>query len=164
MNALIDLLGKGGPAMTSILILSVLLYSRCFKLFLSLRHTAVDATGKNFSTVDPSTLQRWRTEVQQDFRQQRISLGAMIAAAPLLGLLGTVSGMAKTFDSLTTQAGGKSMEGLARGISEVLVSTEAGLVVAIPALLTVFLAHRLVRHQTAKINRLEQTLRRSRTI
>ena len=64
----------------------------------------------------------------------------MIAAAPLLGLLGTVSGMVKTFESLSLKAGRKSMEGLARGISEVLVATESGLLVALPALLLVYLA------------------------
>lgn len=161
MSSLTDLLANGGPALTAILILSVLLYSRCFKLFLSLRHSATEASGKNSIQLDPRALRRWQKEVQQDFRQQRISLGAMIAAAPLLGLLGTVSGMAKTFESLTGSAGAKSMEGLARGISEVLVSTEAGLIVAIPALLTVFVAHRQVRHLIAKINHLEQIRLRS---
>jgi len=42
------------------------------------------------------------------------------------------------------------MEGLAGGISEVLVATESGLVVAIPALLIVYLAHREMRKTTAE--------------
>ena len=37
----------------------------------------------------------------------------MIAAAPLLGLLGTVSGLVRTFESLSARAGQNSMEGLA---------------------------------------------------
>jgi biopolymer transport protein ExbB len=89
------------------------------------------------------------------FRQQRIALGAMIAAAPLLGLLGTVSGMVKTFESLSAKTGEKSMEGLARGISEVLVATESGLLVALPALLLVYLAHREVTKHAGHTKRIE---------
>jgi biopolymer transport protein ExbB/TolQ len=48
------------------------------------------------------------------------------------------------------------MEGLAGGISEVLVATESGLVVAIPALLIVYLAHREMRKQLQKLNQLEE--------
>src|SRR5579883_258439 len=78
---------------------------------------------------------RWRAlqrELRDYFRHQRMALGAMIAAAPLLGLLGTVGGMVKTFESLSDRAGSDSMESLARGISEVLVATESGLIVALP--------------------------------
>lgn len=61
-------------------------------------------------------------------------LGIFAAVAPLLGLLGTVTGMIKTFESITLFGSGdpRIMSG---GISEALVTTELGLVVAIPALL-----------------------------
>jgi biopolymer transport protein ExbB len=95
--------------------------------------------------------------VHEAFRQQRVALSAMIAAAPLLGLLGTVSGLVRTFESLSSRAGQNSMEGLAGGISEVLVATESGLVVAIPALLIVYLAHREMRKQLQALNRMEET-------
>jgi biopolymer transport protein ExbB len=100
-------------------------------------------------------MHRRQQEVQEAFRQQRIVLGAMIAAAPLLGLLGTVSGMTKTFDSLAERVGDKSMEGLAHGISEVLVATESGLAVALPALLLVYVAHRAVHQCRQKLNHLD---------
>jgi biopolymer transport protein ExbB len=66
----------------------------------------------------------------------------MIKAAPLLGLLGTVIGMINTFDNLAMDAGKKSVEGLTHGISIALVSTEAGLGVAIPAILVLYFAQR----------------------
>ena len=47
------------------------------------------------------------------------------------------------------------MEGLAQGISEVLVATESGLAVALPALLFVYLAHRAVQRNRQRLNRLE---------
>jgi len=58
-----------------------------------------------------------------------------VSAAPLLGLLGTVTGMLTTFGALSTGAGGdKTMSMVAGGISEALITTETGLVVALPGL------------------------------
>ena len=54
--------------------------------------------------------------------------------SPLLGLLGTVSGMIRTFNDITDQGVGNPQV-LAGGISEALVSTAAGLIVAIPAVM-----------------------------
>lgn len=56
------------------------------------------------------------------------------AVAPLLGLLGTVTGMISTFD-IITEYGTGDPKLLSGGISEALVTTELGLIVAIPTLL-----------------------------
>ncbi len=61
-------------------------------------------------------------------------IGVCAAVAPLLGLLGTVTGMISTFDVITEYGTGDPKM-LAGGISEALVTTQLGLVVAIPALL-----------------------------
>jgi biopolymer transport protein ExbB len=58
----------------------------------------------------------------------------LAAVAPLLGLLGTVTGMISTFD-IITEFGTGNPKLLSGGISEALVTTELGLIVAIPALL-----------------------------
>ena len=81
---------------------------------------------------------------QQMHFERRLSLLAVIAtAAPLMGLLGTVSGMVKTFALMTVFGSGNAMK-LSAGISEVLVATELGLMVAIPALVVHgFLSHRI---------------------
>lgn len=81
---------------------------------------------------------------QQMHFERRLSLLAVIAtAAPLMGLLGTVSGMVKTFALMTVFGTGNAMK-LSAGISEVLVATELGLMVAIPALVVHgFLSHRI---------------------
>lgn len=60
---------------------------------------------------------------------------AMIAVAPLMGLLGTVGGMIETFASLGTMSMFKSGGGIAGGISQALLTTQLGLIVAVPALL-----------------------------
>ena len=58
-----------------------------------------------------------------------------IAAAPLLGLLGTVTGMLATFGALAVGSGGdKTMAAVSRGISEALITTETGLVIALPGM------------------------------
>lgn len=61
-----------------------------------------------------------------------IAIGA--AAAPLLGLLGTVTGIINTF-KLITVFGSGDVKSLSGGISEALITTEYGLIVAIPSLL-----------------------------
>ena len=75
-------------------------------------------------------------------------LGAIAITAsvsPLLGLLGTVSGMIATF-KLMTLFGAGDASSVSAGISEALVTTEMGLVVAIPALLVHALMSRKVKN------------------
>ena len=83
---------------------------------------------------------------QRAHYERRLPLLAVIAtAAPLMGLLGTVVGMVKTFALITVFGTGNAGK-LSTGISEVLVSTELGLTVAIPTLVAHgFLAHRIQR-------------------
>ena len=59
---------------------------------------------------------------------------AEIELAPMLGLLGTVTGIIATFDMITVVGGGKPRL-LAGGISEALITTATGLAIAIPGLL-----------------------------
>jgi biopolymer transport protein ExbB len=61
-------------------------------------------------------------------------LAITAAAAPLLGLLGTVTGMIKTFQLITIFGTGDA-KSLSSGISEALVTTALGLIVAIPTLI-----------------------------
>jgi biopolymer transport protein ExbB len=67
-------------------------------------------------------------------RLERYSTAILVVAAvaPLLGLLGTVTGMISTFDVLT-QFGTGDPKMLSGGISEALITTQLGLIVAIPA-------------------------------
>jgi biopolymer transport protein ExbB/TolQ len=152
MNLLAEIIRRGGPAVVAIMVLSVVLYSRCFKLLFSLRRMG-EQSDAGVSVTEARRMQR---EISDYYYQRRIALVAMISAAPLLGLLGTVSGMVRTFESLSATATGKSMEGLAGGVSEVLVSTESGLLVALPALVLVGLAHREMSRQVRQLNQVEE--------
>jgi biopolymer transport protein ExbB len=62
------------------------------------------------------------------------ALGTIASVSPLLGLLGTVVGMIRTFNAIQTEGVGDPAA-LGGGIAEALITTAAGLTVAIPALL-----------------------------
>ena len=71
----------------------------------------------------------------QPFERDLRVMKVCVSAAPLVGLLGTVTGMLSTFGALSSGSGGdKTMTLVAAGISEALVTTETGLVIALPGL------------------------------
>jgi biopolymer transport protein ExbB len=72
--------------------------------------------------------------VVHDLEHYLSPLGTIAAISPLLGLLGTVSGMIRSFTAITAN-GVPNPAVLAGGISEALVATAAGLTVAIPSLI-----------------------------
>lgn len=80
------------------------------------------------------------------------SIAILASVAPLLGLLGTVNGMITTFLVIATSGTGDA-KALASGISEALITTQTGLVVAVPGL---FLANYLRRRS----EKLESRMRR----
>lgn len=162
MTAFRQLTADGGPVILLLIGLSVLLYARCFHLLAFLlgawrRLRAVPAEA----SPDRVALRRKREELEEAFDQQRRPIVAMIAAAPLAGLLGTVMGMSRAFGSLAAQGDRQSMENLARGISEVLLDTESGLAVAIPALLLLCWAHGILHQAVQRIGLLENRRPRS---
>jgi len=75
------------------------------------------------------------------------TLAVIAGAAPLLGLLGTVTGMISLFEVIT-HYGTSDPKILAGGISEALVTTETGLIIAIPVLL----GHNFLRNQSVHIH------------
>ena len=78
-------------------------------------------------------------------------LTQLIVAAPLTGLLGTVTGMLNTFRGLSVSMGEHTTDLVAGGISEALITTQTGLLIAIPAYVFVYLIQR-------QRNQLERTL------
>ncbi len=95
--------------------------------------TALDLSHRTKTAIEEqlyALLLRWRLH-----HERRLPLLAVIiTASPLLGLLGTVTGMVKTF-TLITVFGTGNADKLASGISEALVTTELGLAIAIPTLI-----------------------------
>ena len=75
------------------------------------------------------------------FERRLVYLNTLITTAPLLGLLGTVMGMLITFKGLSI-GGGKLMDVVASGISEALITTEMGLLIAVPGYFLAYLIKR----------------------
>lgn len=80
-------------------------------------------------------LQEAGTAVVHDMERFLSPLGTIAAIAPLIGLLGTVVGMIEVFAVIVAGDGAGRTADLAGGISRALVTTAAGLTVAIPALM-----------------------------
>ncbi|MDR5905449.1 MotA/TolQ/ExbB proton channel family protein [Franzmannia qiaohouensis] len=80
-------------------------------------------------------LQEAATAVIHDMERFLSPLGTIAAITPLIGLLGTVLGMIEVFAVIVTAGGAERTADLAGGISQALVTTAAGLTVAIPALM-----------------------------
>ncbi|MGB1141044.1 MAG: MotA/TolQ/ExbB proton channel family protein [Halioglobus sp.] len=83
--------------------------------------------------VMKESIQEAASHVIHDLERYLNTLGTIAAVTPLLGLLGTVLGMIKVFAEIMTQGTGNA-SALAGGISEALITTAAGLTVAIPSL------------------------------
>jgi biopolymer transport protein ExbB len=89
-------------------------------------------------------------------------LNVLVVSAPLFGLLGTVLGMLLTFKAIGI-GGSSASEIIAKGISEALVATQTGMMVAIPGLVLASVAKRWRNEYVAFLARLESiTLRHFR--
>jgi len=76
-----------------------------------------------------------------------------VTCAPLLGLLGTVTGMLTTFGGLAKGGGDQTMDIISKGIAEALITTETGLVVALTGMMIhFFLVRQQQRYEMAVIH------------
>jgi biopolymer transport protein ExbB len=102
--------------------------------------------GEGYDTVQEAVSAA--TELETEKLMQRISyLNLCGQIAPMLGLLGTVTGMVKAFASLAGEAGASKAQLLALAISGALWTTVAGLLISVPALL----AYAVVKNMATKI-------------
>ncbi|MBN1587617.1 MAG: MotA/TolQ/ExbB proton channel family protein [Candidatus Omnitrophica bacterium] len=113
--------------------------------------TGIDWAGESEERTEEQMLSEVMKRIPRLERGLAL-LSVTAAVAPLLGLLGTVTGMIHTFNLVTIFGAGKAQL-LSSGISEALITTEFGLIVAVPALLAHAFLSRRVRQL---IMRLEQ--------
>ena len=91
------------------------------------------------------------------------SIAILASVAPLLGLLGTVTGMITTFMVIATSGTGDA-KALASGISEALITTQTGLVVAVPGLFLANFLRRRSNNLEGRIQRFCMGLHRSHRV
>jgi len=92
------------------------------------------ANAKRGREVMKEAMEEAAAQVSHDLERYLTSLGVIASISPLIGLLGTVVGMIKVFTALMLEGAGNANV-LAGGISQALITTAAGLSVAIPALM-----------------------------
>lgn len=130
----------GGWVMVAILSLSVLMWALILDRYLfffrhrgDLVRDAVTAWSAAINT-SPQVSRRLRAALTESFHGRlgsyMITIQVITAVLPLLGLLGTVGGMIKTFEVMTIFGTG-NVRGMAEGISQALITTMAGLMTAL---------------------------------
>lgn len=128
---MLELFTQGGPILPIIFATSLIAWTlsiHCaFKLF---------TTHKTVERAMPATVHR-----------HLALLATLTSICPLLGLLGTVIGITQAFTLIATQTDPALL--MSHGISQALLTTQAGLVVALP----LFLVHRIL---SSKLNRITQ--------
>jgi biopolymer transport protein ExbB len=110
------------------------------------------ANGHQGRDVMRESIREAASHVIHQLERYLNTLGTVAAVTPLMGLLGTVLGMISVFTEITTYGTGNA-GALAGGISEALITTAAGLAVAIPSLV-------MHRHYTSRIESIVVDLER----
>ncbi len=101
--------------------------------------------GHPFETIEKS-LEEMGDEESIKLHQKIGWLSLIANVAPMMGLLGTVMGMVKAFNEIASSGGQANPADLAAGISEALLTTMFGLIVAIPVTASfAFIRNRMVR-------------------
>ncbi len=183
MDRIFQIWLSGGWVMIPLFVLAVLLYTQAFQLVLFMRRNDLStrkeahwwewvrdpekAEGQVARVIRFTQLDRRSAEqIRRRFDEIRLAVvslidrrskfvGTLVAAAPLMGLLGTVLGMLQTFFGISTSGGSETAGVVASGISEALVTTQTGLTVALPGLFVVMLIQRRRHALEAKLARLE---------
>lgn len=163
-TSLNELFDKGGPTMIALAVLSVALVA----VFL-MRFAALVFPGK--AGIVGVLSQSARAAVEDGSETARERLGALAVqhaaslragfrfidlaatAAPLLGLLGTVLGMIEAFRQMQAAGSRVDPSQLAGGIWEALLTTAAGMVVALVAIVCLSILESLAERQTARAER-----------
>lgn len=144
LNELQAFLDRGGPVLLVIMaatfIMWALILERLFYFRFAHQTVAKQAVEEWRSRSDKSsTFAHWirdrlLSEVRQKAEQNVMLTKAMVALAPLLGLLGTVTGMVSVFDIMAITDGGDA-KAMAAGVSRATIPTMAGMVASLSGIL-----------------------------
>jgi len=94
--------------------------------------------------------EQWISEIQVKLRHSIPMIQSLVALCPLLGLLGTVTGMMEVFDVMAVSGSGNA-RAMASGISKATIPTMAGMVAALSGLYFSISMDRFVEGETERI-------------
>jgi biopolymer transport protein ExbB len=159
-----EYLAAGGVVMVPLVLCAfVLWYAVGYRAFL-LRRNLIEEARELVHGLREASGRRLRLEEGFLALRERLArcgtlTRSIVVVAPLLGLLGTVSGMIELFDSLGSQTFQSQNGGIAGGIAEALFTTQMGLGIAIPG----YFATRLLDRRAEKLeDELHQVLHQAR--
>lgn len=149
INAIQLTLREGGITLYALLALAIAIYATLFSVWRHLSATGKAVAAKKWQVSSLGNSLPWQNtapsprETQRSYAAYELDemawverrlpfLAILISSAPLLGLLGTVAGMLITFSGMAS-ANNSPIDTISTGISRALVTTQAGLVIAIPA-------------------------------
>lgn len=150
-HAILTILHEGGPILWALMVLAVMIYTFLFRVWHQIAGTRCLVAGHSWEKSHAPGSSPPRQSDAEDRRlaerefaafeldnlawiRRRIPfLTVLISAAPLLGLLGTVAGMLITFQGMATASAAAPIDTISAGISKALLTTQAGLVIAVPA-------------------------------
>lgn len=157
LNGFMD---RGGPVLFVIMVAAAVMWALILERFFYFRfsHGAVarDAIDRWNDRADHSSVyahwvkDKLVSEVRQEAQRFVPLLKAVVALAPLLGLLGTVTGMVSVFD-LMALTGASDARAMSAGVSRATIPTMAGMVVSLSGLLATMDLDRKVRREVAKV-------------
>ena len=104
-----------------------------------------------------SRFEEVRQSMLHTIERRMTFLNTLVAAAPLMGLLGTVIGMLGTFAAISSGGGAETAAMVAAGISEALITTQTGLFIALPGIFLVLIIRRRKHAVEAALARIEAT-------
>ena len=114
----------------------------CFQLRVIERDHIMTKFFQKATIPSPNNLEQLKNScelyleiLEPELSRYENTLGTIISIAPLIGLLGTVLGLMRSMSGLTLQAISESNTNVMSGISEALISTAAGLTIAITTLI-----------------------------
>jgi len=152
--SLLDFMAAGGAVMWALAALCVLYWTLVFERLWFMRQ-AWAQLGNESGNWQRAVRSAWLAQAQQQLAGPLRMSKTLVAMYPLLGLLGTVSGMIAVFDVLALNGTGNP-RGMAAGVWQATLPTMAGMVLAITGL---FSLARLERISRQALDRLADQLR-----
>ena len=159
-----DFLELGGDVLVVIMVVTVLLWSLIYERYSFLRNgfpaladyyrSEWKARSEHKSWAAHQVRRQYISDVRLQANRNLTYIKVLVALAPFLGLLGTVTGMVEVFDVMAVTGSGNA-RAMASGISKATLPTMAGMVVALSGL---FFTTSLERRASTAVNHVEDEL------
>lgn len=161
LTAVRELVSGGGPFVVWIFLAGVLLWTLILERYWYFSQVLPGETQQTLDAWDGSNdHSSWSARQIRKMMISRLNAGmsanlplmrVLVPLSPLLGLIGTVSGMMEVFDSMALR-GSADARSMASGVSHAMICTMTGLAVSISGLFPVHYFNSRIRRETEQLN------------